>query len=157
MCLRTAGSAVVTVVRTGGTSATETVHYATSDGTAKAGTNYTAASGTLTFAAGVTAQTITIAILNDGQDNGDESLTLTLSNPTGGAILDSPNTLVLTINDPFPQQPIPSNITAVASVFTHSSEAFSHFVTNAYNLYLKCATRTRRAWPTGSISFRIKD
>ncbi len=134
---RTAGSAILTVVRTGGVSATQSVQYATSDGTAKAGTDYTATGGTLTFAPGVTAITITIPILNDGQDTGDKSLTLTLSNPTGEAVVDSPGTLTLTINDPFPRQPMPSNLTAVAGIFTHSSEAFSLFVTHAYSLYLK--------------------
>ncbi len=134
---RTAGLAALTVVRTGGVSSTETVQYATSDGTARAGTDYAAASGTLSFGPDVTAQTISLPILNDGQNNGDESLTLTLSNPTGGATLDSPITLTLTINDPFPQEPMPSNLPSVAGIFTHSSEAFSLFVAGAYGLYLK--------------------
>ncbi len=42
-----------------------TVNDGTSDGTAKAGTNYTAQSGHLTFADGVTSQTITVPVLGD--------------------------------------------------------------------------------------------
>ena len=63
---------------------TVTVDYATSDGTATAGVDYTATSSTLSFAAGETAQkTITVAVLDDAHDEGTETLTLTLSNARG--------------------------------------------------------------------------
>ena len=62
-------------------SRTVTVDYATSDGTAQAGTDYTASSGTLTFEASVTTQTVQVAILTDSDDEDAETLTLTLSNP----------------------------------------------------------------------------
>ena len=58
-----------------------TVDYATSNGTAVAGTDYTAASGTLTFAPGETSKTVTVTIIDDVHDEGTETLTLTLSNP----------------------------------------------------------------------------
>ena len=58
-----------------------TVDYATSDGTAVAGEDYTAASGTLTFAAGETGKTVSVPILDDAHDDDGETLTLTLSNP----------------------------------------------------------------------------
>ena len=58
-----------------------TVDYATSDGTATAGEDYTAASGTLTFAAGETEETVSVALLDDAHDDDGETLTLTLSNP----------------------------------------------------------------------------
>ena len=57
--------------------------YATKDGTAAAGADYTAASGTLTFAAGETAKTVSVALLDDAVDEGKETFTLTLSNPRG--------------------------------------------------------------------------
>src|SRR5207248_9092355 len=82
-----AGSATVTVTRTGGSVAPASVHYATSDGTAIAGSNYTSVSGTLSFAAGQTTATFGVPVLDDGQSNGDTSLTLTLSAPGGGATL----------------------------------------------------------------------
>ena len=59
-----------------------TVAYATSDGTATAGSDYTAAGGTLTFAAGDTEKTVAVAVLDDAHDEGSETLTLTLSNPS---------------------------------------------------------------------------
>ena len=57
------------------------VDYATSDGTAVAGEDYTAASGTLSFAAGETEKTVSVPLLNDAHDDDGETLTLTLSNP----------------------------------------------------------------------------
>ena len=62
--------------------------YATADGTASAGTDYTAASGTLTFAAGETAKTVEVAALADTAAEDDETLTLTLSNASGATIGD---------------------------------------------------------------------
>jgi len=61
---------------------TFTVNYATSNGTATAPTDYTAASGTLTFAPGETSKTITITTVNDSAQEGDETVNLTLSSPT---------------------------------------------------------------------------
>ena len=57
------------------------VDWATSDGTASSGTDYTAASGTLTFAPGETRKTVTVTLLDDVHDEGTETFTLTLSNP----------------------------------------------------------------------------
>ena len=59
--------------------AATTVDYATSDATAVAGEDYTAASGTLTFVAGEIKKTIEVAVLNDSHDEGAETMTLTLS------------------------------------------------------------------------------
>ena len=57
------------------------VDYATSDGTAQAGSDYRATSGTLTFAAGETGKLIVVRVLHDSHDEGEERMTLTLSNP----------------------------------------------------------------------------
>ena len=81
------GSITITVTRSGGSAGGVTVDYATSDGTAKAGIDYTATAGTLTFGAGETSQSFTIPILNDGLVTGDKTVILTLGNPTGGATL----------------------------------------------------------------------
>ncbi len=59
------------------------VDYATADGAAKAGADYTAASGTLVFAPGETAKTVSVAILDDAVDEGKETFVLRLSNPRG--------------------------------------------------------------------------
>jgi Calx-beta domain len=57
------------------------VDYATSDGTATAGSDYTAASGTIVFAAGETSKQIDVAVSGDFADEGDETFTVTLSAP----------------------------------------------------------------------------
>ncbi len=59
------------------------VEYATADGTAMAGADYTATSGTLTFAPGETAKTVPVPILDDAIDEGKEKLVLRMSNPRG--------------------------------------------------------------------------
>jgi hypothetical protein len=93
------GSATITVTRNNGSTGQVGVNYATSNGTATAGSDYTAVNGTLTFAAGVTSQTFAVPIINDDIVEGNETVNLTLTNPTGGATLGSPSTATLTIAD----------------------------------------------------------
>ena len=130
---RNAGSAVLTVIRTGGLSGTVSVQVATSDGTAVAGTDYAAKTATLTFGPNVTAQTISISLLNNAQSGG-KTISIGLSNAGGGAVLLSPSSVTLTITDPLPVQPMPTNLGNIASAFTHDAEPLSIFVTNAYHL-----------------------
>ena len=59
------------------------VDYATEDDTATAGADYTATSGTLVFAAGETAKTVSVPVLDDAIDEGKETMRLKLSNPQG--------------------------------------------------------------------------
>ena len=68
---------------------TVTVDYTTSDGTATASEDYTAQNGALTFNAGDTTKTIQISIIDDTMDDGNETLTITLSNASGADISDS--------------------------------------------------------------------
>ena len=84
-------------------SGTVTVDFATSDGTATAGSDYTATSGTLAFAAGETAKTVSVPVLDDDHDEGSETLTLTLSNPSGAYLADGTATGTITNTDHMPQ------------------------------------------------------
>src|SRR6185312_2600565 len=79
--LESAGNAVITVTRTGGTAGGATVDFATSNGTATAGADYTTTTSTLTFGIGQTTQTVLVPIADDPTFDGVETVNLTLSNP----------------------------------------------------------------------------
>ena len=80
-----------------------TVDYVTSDVTARAGEDYTSASGTLTFAAGERSKTIEVGVLDDAHDEGEETLTLTLSNPSGAYLADATATGTIENSDHMPK------------------------------------------------------
>jgi hypothetical protein len=65
---------------------TASVSYATSNGSAQAGSDYTARSGVLEFAAGVTAKNIAVPIANDGLIEGTENFYVSLSSPVNGSL-----------------------------------------------------------------------
>jgi hypothetical protein len=92
-------TALVTVTRTGGAASGVTLRYATSDGTATAGLDYTAKAGTLSFGAGVTKRSFSVPIKNDRLVEGDQTVNLALTAPAGGAVLGSPSAAVLTITE----------------------------------------------------------
>ena len=81
------------------TSLTVTVDYATAGGTAQEGADYTATSGTLTFAPGENAKTIAVSTHEDEVDEQDETFTLDLSNPGGATIQDGTATGTITDDD----------------------------------------------------------
>ena len=66
-----------------------TVDYRTRDGSAQAGEDYRAASGTLTFSAGEASKTIEVGVLDDAHDEGEETFTLALSNASGAWLEDA--------------------------------------------------------------------
>ena len=90
--------AVFTVTRTAPATETESVDYATADGTAHSGLDYVATSGTLTFAPGQTTATVSVPLLNDDLHEGDEAFSLVLSNPQG------------------PSDPVLGNATAIGTI-----------------------------------------
>jgi uncharacterized delta-60 repeat protein len=75
------------------------VHYATADGTALAGTDYSTVSGTLIFTNGVGTNTFTVPIINNSQVNGNRAFTVQLSSPTAPGQLTSPSVQTVTIID----------------------------------------------------------
>jgi hypothetical protein len=70
-------------------SGTVTVDYVTGDGSATAGSDYTAASGTITFAPGATTQPLSVAVQGDREPEPDETLSVTLSNAVNATIEDA--------------------------------------------------------------------
>ncbi len=91
-------SAVISVIRTNGSSGTVSVSYRTRNGTALSGADYTAVSGTLNFATGQTNASFTVPIFNGPEVEFDETVILVLTNATAGATLPGglPNSTVTT-------------------------------------------------------------
>jgi plastocyanin len=111
----TAGHATINVQRTGGSSGAVAVHYATSNGTAVTGTNYQAASGTLNWASGDSAvKSFEVSVINDGKPDGNHTVDLTLSAPTGGASLGTARATLTIANSNTASAPAaPTNLTAI--------------------------------------------
>lgn len=122
-------SAIITVNRTGDTSGTSTVDFASSNDTASQLRDYEVASGTLTFAAGQTSLTFRVLIVDDVFPEGSETVNLVLSNPTNGS-LTAPSTATVTIVDndsagttsPVARQFV-ANLTGAAEVPANASTA----------------------------------
>lgn len=99
----TSGAVVIQVERVGNPNALVSVDYASSSGTAKAGQDYTAVSGVLTFQPGQMTKTFSVPILeNIAQTAASTTVNLALTQPTGGATLSAPSSEVLTIVDNLP-------------------------------------------------------
>jgi hypothetical protein len=96
--LTTPQNVTYTVTLSSASNQTIKVNYATANGTATAGLDYTAINRLLTFNPGVTSQVINIPILNDSLNEADETFTLTLSSPTN-ASLGTLTTVTTTITD----------------------------------------------------------
>jgi uncharacterized repeat protein (TIGR01451 family) len=92
-------TAVVTVTRARGKAGDVTVDWTASDATATAGANYTAATGTLTFAQDQKSAAFTVDVQDDGAHTGSLTVDLALSNPQGGATLGARSTATLWIAD----------------------------------------------------------
>jgi hypothetical protein len=78
----------ITITLSPASASATTVHWATADGSALGGTNYTPNSGTASFAAGVTSQTVPITVTASNTTFTDGYMVLNLSAPTGGAVLE---------------------------------------------------------------------
>ena len=82
----TTAKAPFTIALSAASTTPVTVAWTTADGTAKAGSDYVASSGTVTFPAGSTSQQVAVAILGDAIVETSESFTLTLSTPVGATL-----------------------------------------------------------------------
>jgi hypothetical protein len=96
---QTSGTLTVTVNRTAGSSGAISVAYSTASGTAVAGSDFTSASGTLSWADGdATSKTFSVSISNATAFAGTKTFTVALSNPTNGATLNAPSSATVTIS-----------------------------------------------------------
>lgn len=133
-------SAGILVLRNGDTSTSATVKYATSDGTALAGRDYTATSGTLSFSANDQSKTINVPILNNSSSQGG-TVKLALSEPSADMALGTPSTATLTIEqkgsqctDPFPAVSGALSVNGESKPYSHVggvSESISTTISSA--------------------------
>ncbi len=118
-----ASNVTVSVSRSGGTTGAVAVGYSTSNGTAAAGTDYTAVTGTLTWADGDgTAKSFSIPLVSAATSGASKSFNVELSGATGGATLAAPSTATVTITP-----------TATATTLSISVQG-NHFVDGAGNI-----------------------
>jgi hypothetical protein len=89
----------VNILRAFGSSGEVTVDLTSNDGTATASVDYISINQTLVFAEGEKSKIISVTVLDDQEEEGDESFSLVLSNPTNGAELGAPNNVTATISD----------------------------------------------------------
>jgi hypothetical protein len=132
-----AGTASFTVTLSAVSAQTITVAYNTTDGTATAGADYTSATGTLTFAPGTTAQTISVPITNDTVFEGatGETFSVNLLTPTNATIADPLGAGTITDNDTAPtitsvDDPLDGGINSV-TVAEGTSAVFTVALSNA--------------------------
>ena len=136
-------TATFTITLSQATTQTVTVHYATADGTAVAGKDYTAASGTLTFAPGQTQQTVTITLISDPSATTNEVFDLNLSGPTNATLATTqaactiieptaPATPTLSVGNTSVTEPVNGSATATFTVTlskASSTPVTVHFTT----------------------------
>ncbi|MCF8533937.1 MAG: cellulase family glycosylhydrolase [Reyranella sp.] len=112
----TPGHATFTVTLSAASASAVTVNFATENGTATAGSDYVAQSGSLTFAAGETQKTITVAAIGDAVVEANEGFTVVLSNPAGATLADGTGVGTITNDDVAPPPPLPALSISDASV-----------------------------------------
>lgn len=107
------GTVTVTVTRAGVATGAAAVSYATSNGSASAPGDYTSTSGTLTFAAGETSKSISIATTNDSVYEGIETFGVVLSSPSPGTSISNGNATVTILDNEVVAELAISNTTII--------------------------------------------
>ena len=120
---------------------TVTVNYATANGTASAGSDYAAASGTLTFAPGETTKTVTVNVNGDSVNEADETFFVNLSGATNATVTDGQGLGTITNDD--------------ASSFQFSQAAFT--AGEGENFVTVTVTRTGDASGAQDVNYATSD
>ena len=140
-----AGAAEFTIVLDPVLDGAVTVNYATADGTATQPSDYEAASGSVTISAGDSVATVRVRLVDDSDEEGDETFTLTLSGASGATISDDGATATATI---FDDEALP--IITVADLAVTESNPGPDF-----GLPLHPVTLSRASQQTVSVDWRI--
>jgi hypothetical protein len=110
------------------------VSWATADASATAGSDYLAATGTVTFAAGQTSATITVLVLGDTLHEPDETFTVVLSSPVGLTIGTGTATVTITNDDAAPVMPTVSLTATDGSAAEAGADAGAFTITRSVEL-----------------------
>jgi hypothetical protein len=145
--------ATFTVSLSAPASSTVTVNWATAPGTAAEGTDYLAGSGTLTFAPGVTTQTISVQVNGDTAVEPNETCYVNLSNSTGAAVLDGQGLGTISNDDQAPAPTISINDVQVTEGNSGKTPA-----TFTVSLSAPASSTVTAAWTAaGSTATKSKD
>lgn len=141
-----------TVTLSAASTSTVTVAYSTANNTALAGSDYTAATGTLSFAPGQTSRTFTVPILGDTTPEATETFRVLLGNAVGATIATGTGTGSILDNDPVPPPPPPPPPTTspVSATFTKREDWGSGFIMD-----VKVKNVTQTATGTWRFSFEL--
>ncbi len=123
------GHAIFTVSLSAASATPVTVNYATANGTATAGSDYVAQSGTLTFAPGETQKTIQVAAIGDAVVEVNEGFTVVLANPSGATLADGTGAGTITNDDATPPPPSTGDLSGLFTVTDSWSSGFNGGVT----------------------------
>ena len=125
---------------------TVTVEYATADGTAMAGSDYTSTSGTLTFLAGTTTATVEVTILDDSENEETETFTVALSGANGATLSDASatGTVVDDGDEPVcpatPDSPVTTALELSSLSVTGAGTMYPSFDASTLHYGLRCAS-----------------
>ena len=136
------GTVTITAARTGGSYGSASVNYATANGTAAAGSDYTSKSGTLNWSDGDSAsKTFTVSITDDSTYEGNETFVVNLSGASG-ASLGTPSTATITINDN--ETPPPGSLQLSSATYSVTENGGTVTIT---------ATRTSGSYGAASVNY----
>jgi len=122
------GPVNITITRSGGSDGAVGVTISTSAGSATAGADFTALNSTVTFASGDSApKTVTVQIVNDSTTETDESFTVALAAPTGGATLGALSGATITIHDDDVAPPSPGSSGTLDDTFGDAGKVTTDF------------------------------
>jgi len=124
-----------------------TVSYATADGTALVGSDYTATSGTLTFAPGETKKIVTVLVNRDATPESNETLSLRLSTPTNATLARAAATGTILNDDTAPSTPTPTPTTPTPPTPT-SGIAVTYTQTTAWGTGFNGSVKIRNTGTT---------
>ncbi|MEF8709211.1 MAG: Calx-beta domain-containing protein [Candidatus Accumulibacter propinquus] len=137
------------------------MNYATQDGGALAGSDYVATSGSLNFAAGETAKTVKVTLLNDTASESSEAFNLVLSALSGATALDPVGTAIIAEND---AAPVSTSNISVDDIVVGESQTYADFLVRLdqpntgtvkvnYQTYAGTANSSDYVGQSGSLTF----